>query len=506
MSQSGAKKMQRILIANRGEIAVRIIYALREMGLESVTVYSDADHDSEHRYLADFAVRLPGVSSAETYLDMDKLLDAAKRTKADGIHPGYGFLSESDVFAETVTKAGLKFIGPDVASMRLMGNKISARNLMIKNKVPVVPGSEGSLKSVQELKDLTAKIGYPVILKAASGGGGRGMRVVRQDSELEAAFTTCTREATDYFANPEVFCERYIEHPRHIEFQVLFDEHGNGVHLFERDCSIQRRHQKLIEEAPSCYLNEEHRARLGEIAVRAGKAAGYQGAGTVEFICESPDRAYFMEMNTRIQVEHPITEMITGVDLIKSQINVAQGHPLPMKQEDIQIHGWAMETRINAEDAKKGFMPSPGKITRLKLPTGPFVRVDTHIKSGYEIPSHYDSMIAKVITWGKDRPEAMARMQRALSDLQTEGVTTTAPFHEVLLKNEVFRSGEFTTSFLVDHHDAVMEGLEQIADDDAAALLAAVAVAAKASRTPITEGDSRPLWTKRAREEGMERL
>ncbi len=497
--------MKRILIANRGEIAVRIIRAIRELGLESVAVYSDADAESQHRFMADYAVNLPGTTSAETYLDMAKLTDAIKRSGADGVHPGYGFLSESEVFAAEVAKAGAKYIGPSVKSMKMMGNKISARALMAANEVPTVPGSADPLKNEADLKKLVDEIGYPIILKAASGGGGRGMRVVRKDSELKESLEACQREAIAYFGDGDVFCERFIESPRHIEFQVLFDEHGNGVHLFERDCSVQRRHQKLIEEAPSAFLNEKQRKRLGDIALKAASAADYWGAGTVEFICDSPDEAYFMEMNTRIQVEHPVSEWITGIDLIKAQITVASGEKLGFTQDDIRLNGWAFEARINAEDARKDFQPAPGRLGNVTLPQGPFVRVDTHIKSGYKIPDTYDSMIAKVIVWGRNRDEARARMMRSLIELETENVVTTAEFHEVVLRNPKFVSGEFTTKFLEEEMDNIKAELNKNNDDlnDSSALALATAVAAKPHESIPPGSDSRPLWATRSREEGV---
>ncbi len=441
-------KITRVLIANRGEIALRIIRTLREMGIESVAVYSDADQHSLHRFHADFAINLPGTKSSDTYLNIPALVQAIKASKADAVHPGYGFLSENTQFARAVLETGAKFIGPSPEAMDRLGNKIHARNLMIAHGVPVVPGAKEPLKDAQELKSLAKEIGYPLILKAAGGGGGRGMRVVRKDSELEDALNACQREAIAYFGSRDVFCERYIERPRHIEFQVLFDEHGNGVHLFERDCTIQRRHQKLFEEAPSSYLSAKNRDEIGTNAIRAAKAAGYANAGTIEFICESPEKAYFMEMNTRIQVEHPVTEMITGIDLIAMQIKVASGEPLPFTQKDLTVRGWAMEARINAEDPTRDFAPAPGALGEVGLPGGPFVRCDTHLYPGYKIPDCYDSMVAKLIVWAEDRPKALARLGRALTELRLDGVPTTAPFHEALIQHPEFKEGHFTTRFI----------------------------------------------------------
>lgn len=447
-------RFKRVLIANRGEIAVRISRSLRELGLESVAIYSQADANSMHRSVCDYAVCLPGNTAAETYLNIPLIVQAIQASGAQAVHPGYGFLSESPEFAQACFELGVTFIGPTAKAMQLMGNKIEAKNFMRKHDIPTVPGVDHPLGSVEALHQAAqTSVGFPLILKAAAGGGGRGMRIVRTPDELETAFLACKREAKAYFGNDDVFCERYIEHPRHIEFQVLVDENGHGVHAFERDCSIQRRHQKLIEEAPSQYLSEQQRERLGALAVKASLAAGYSGVGTVEFICESPDKAYFMEMNTRIQVEHPVTEMITGLDLIKEQIQVAQGQALSVQQSDIKVNGWSFEARINAEDSENDFRPSPGQVSHLQLPNGPFVRVDTHLYPGYTIPEFYDSMIAKVITWGRDRQEAMIRLERALSELEVEGMPTTTPFHERLLAHPKFQEGAFSTRFLEEHAD-----------------------------------------------------
>ena len=501
------KNIKRVLIANRGEIAVRIIRALRDLDIESVAVYSEADADSLHVRLADYAFALKGVTSADSYLNIDQLKTAILASKADAIHPGYGFLSESNLFREMVASLkGVRFIGPSLEAMQQMGDKVEARRLMMQNQVPMVPGLDRPLKSAEDLLSVSQDLGFPLILKAAAGGGGRGMRIVRSESELAPAFEACTREAQSYFGNPAVFCERYIEKPRHIEFQVLFDEHGNGVHLFERDCSVQRRHQKLFEEAPSAYLNEEQRARLGEIAVRAGKACKYSGAGTVEFICESPDKAYFMEMNTRIQVEHPVTEQITDMDLIAMMVRVADGQKLPVEQKDIHLQGWSLEARINAEDPEKGFLPAPGKIKRLRIPLGPGVRVDTHLYEGYEIPSFYDSMVAKLIVHGSDRADAMAKMRRALAEFEVSGVPTTIKFHEALLKNDVFLSGDFTTRFLEEQEDFFKKAYQ---DDKTHQLdhelIAAICAALKAYQSNcdggakmVDFGSSRKLWKTKA--------
>ncbi|MFK7827475.1 MAG: acetyl/propionyl/methylcrotonyl-CoA carboxylase subunit alpha [Oligoflexales bacterium] len=466
---------KRVLIANRGEIAVRVIRTLREMNIESVAVYSQQDKHSLHCSYANYAFPLLGQTPAETYLNIEQLIRAAKETGADAVHPAYGFLSENSEFSRACAQAGITFIGPSADAMELMGNKIKAKELMIKNDVPVVPGSQGALTSHKELEEVINKIGLPVILKAAAGGGGRGMRIVRNKEELKASFDTCQREALNYFASDKVFCERYVENPRHIEIQVLFDNHGNGVHLFERDCSIQRRHQKLFEEAPSAFLNNEQRAHLGGLAVKAAKAANYSGAGTVEFICENPETAYFMEMNTRIQVEHPVTEAITGVDLIREQIQVAAGKKLSLRQDEIHINGWSMEARVNAEDPGAGFLPTPGLIKNCHIPLGPFVRVDTHIYPGYEIPGDYDSMIAKVIVWGRTREEARVRLLRSLSEFSILGITSTIPFQEALLNHKKFQEADFDTGFYERESDYFAKALNHVEPEmEAEAAIAAL--------------------------------
>lgn len=494
------KRFRRVLIANRGEIAVRIIRSLRELGIESVAVYSDADSASLHRRLADYALRLPGTASADTYLKIPALIDAIRQSGADAVHPGYGFLSENSTFAQAVLDAGAVFIGPSAAAMDAMGNKVHAKALMREHGVPTVPGSPGALRDAEDLEQVAKTIGLPLILKAANGGGGRGMRIVREASGLAEAFHACRREAIAYFGSDEVFCERYIDNPRHIEFQVLFDSHGNGVHLFERDCSVQRRHQKLVEEAPSSFLNDEQRQRIGSAAVQAARAAGYVGAGTIEFICESPERAYFMEMNTRIQVEHPVTEMITGQDLISLQVRIAMGEALPFRQQDLRINGWAIETRINAEDPAKGFAPAPGLVQHVHLPQGPFVRVDSMLYDGYRIPDCYDSMIAKVITWGQDRPEALRRQQRALMELVVEGVPTTARFHEALMRHPEFVAGNITTRFIEQNQVWLEQELARLSDAEAlsdAAVLAALLANDDSQRQVSIPENS--LWQNQAR-------
>lgn len=497
------RKFSRVLIANRGEIALRIIRSCRELGLETVAVYSDADAESLHRYQADFAIRLPGNLSADTYLNIPLLMAAVKKSGADAVHPGYGFLSENSHFAKIVFDAGIVFIGPTPESMEMMGNKIQARNLMMAAGVPVVPGAKEPLKDASHLQKLADEIGFPMILKAAGGGGGRGMRVVRSNAELTPAYDACKREAIAYFGNPDIFCERYIEFPRHIEFQVMFDSHGNGVHLFERDCSIQRRHQKLIEEAPSTFLDHKTRMDIGQRAIAAARTTGYVGAGTIEFICESPEKVFFMEMNTRIQVEHPVTEMITGIDLIATQIKVAMGEKLAFKQEDIRINGWSFEARINTEDAMRNFAPAPGTVTQLRMPAGPFVRVDSHLYQGYTIPEFYDSMVAKVITWGRDRDEAMKRLARALSEMRIEGVPTTAAFHEAVLADKHFQAGTFTTKFLEENESRLKESMGTL-NSAVPEFFAAAGAALNQDLVPVpAEPEERREWQMTGRRQGM---
>lgn len=444
---------QRVLVANRGEIAVRIIRCLRQMGLTSIAVYAADDRYSYHVKLADHAVCLPESGHLNPYLNIETLCRAIRASQADAVHPGYGFLSENAEFAQAVADTGACFIGPSPRTLHQMGNKIEAKTLVRSHHIPTVPGELHELTSYEQVVMVSNKIGFPVILKAAAGGGGRGMRVVTEEKDLKVAYETCQREAQSYFGNPSVFCERFITNPRHIEMQVMRDQHGNAVYLFERDCSIQRRNQKLLEEAPSIYLSPAQRERLGQYAVDIAHAANYFGAGTIEFICDSPDDVYFMEMNTRIQVEHPVTEMITGIDLIATQIRIAQGEPLGFTQADLRIHGYAMEVRINAEDPDQGFMPTSGTIGALQLPMGPFVRTDTHIYAGYTLPTRYDSMLAKVIAWGPTRDAAIACLLRALQELHIEGIKTTVGFHERLLQHPVFQAGTFTTQFLVRYHE-----------------------------------------------------
>ncbi|WP_045510665.1 acetyl-CoA carboxylase biotin carboxylase subunit [Bacillus amyloliquefaciens] len=441
--------IKKLLIANRGEIAVRIIRACKELGIETVAVYSEADKDALHVQMADEAFCIGPKTSKESYLNVTNIVSVAKLTGTDAIHPGYGFLAENADFAELCEELNVTFVGPTADAISKMGTKDIARDTMQLAGVPIVPGSKGIIKNTEEAVSLAREIGYPVIIKATAGGGGKGIRVARTEEELIKGIEITQQEAATAFGNPGVYIEKYIEDFRHVEIQVLADNYGNTIHLGERDCSIQRRLQKLLEESPSPALDSEIREQMGEAAVKAAKAVGYTGAGTVEFIYDYREqRYYFMEMNTRIQVEHPVTEMVTGTDLIKEQIKVASGQELSLRQEDVEFNGWAIECRINAENPAKNFMPSPGKINMYLPPGGLGVRVDSAAYPGYSIPPYYDSMIAKVITYGTTRDEAVARMKRALSEFVIEGIETTIPFHLKLLEHETFVSGEFNTKFL----------------------------------------------------------
>lgn len=442
----------KILIANRGEIAVRIIRACREMGIESIAVYSEADKNALHTQLADRAVCIGPAKSSDSYLNMQNIISAACLTGAQAIHPGFGFLSENSVFASLCRECNIKFIGPDAETIDLMGNKANARGLMQSADVPVTPGSDGVIETSAQALELAEKFGYPVMLKASAGGGGKGIRIVREKDELEDAFDSAKAEAKAAFGDDSMYMEKLIEHARHIEVQILADEYGNVVHLGERDCSMQRRNQKVLEEAPSAAIDEQTRQRLGEAAVRAVKASKYKNAGTIEFLYSKKDNSfYFMEMNTRVQVEHPVTEMVTDIDIIKEQIRIAAGERLSFSQNDVNISGHSIECRINAEDPENGFMPSPGTINYLLMPGGGNgLRIDSAVYAGYTIPPYYDSMIAKVITKGKTRNEAIIKMRRALSEFVIEGIKTNIDFQLELLNNKDYLKGDFDTSFITD--------------------------------------------------------
>lgn len=446
MTKESKKSFNKILIANRGEIALRVIRTCREMGIKTVAVYSTADKDSLHVKFADEAVCIGRPSSTDSYLNIPHLMAAMEITNADAVHPGYGFLAENAKFAEICGEHGVKFIGPTPDQIRSMGDKITAKETMIKAGVPVVPGSGGLLASVEEAKVIAKEITYPVILKATAGGGGKGMRVVWEESEIEKAYNTAKAEALASFKNDGVYMEKFVEEPRHIEIQIAGDRYGTVCHMSERDCSIQRRHQKLVEESPSPFMTDELRERMGAAAVKAAQAIGYESVGTIEFLVDKHRNFYFMEMNTRIQVEHCVTEEVTNFDLIKEQIKIAAGEPISGKHYIPEMH--AIECRINAEDPYNDFRPSPGKITVLHQPGGHGIRIDSHVYAGYVIPPYYDSMIAKIIAVARTRKEAIDTMSRALSEYVIEGVKTTIPFHQQLMRNEDFIKGNFTTKFL----------------------------------------------------------
>ena len=444
---------QKILIANRGEIAVRIIRACRELGITSVAVYSTADKDALHTQLADEAICIGKAAPADSYLNMERILSAAIAPKAEAIHPGFGFLSENAKFAQMCEQCHIAFIGPSAEVIRRMGNKQEARNTMINAKVPVVPGTKEAVYTADYGLKLAEQIGFPVMIKAASGGGGKGMRISHSREDFTENFEVAQTESVNGFADDTMYIEKYIEDPRHIEFQILADKYGNVISLGERDCSIQRRHQKMVEESPSAALDDKLRAQMGEVAVRAAKAANYESAGTIEFLLDKNKKFYFMEMNTRIQVEHPVTEMVTGLDLIKEQIFIAAGEKLQWKQKDIHITGHAIECRLNAENPAKNFMPCPGKIDYLHLPGGNGVRIDSAIYTGYTIPPNYDSMIAKIIVYGKDRQTAIDKMRSALGEVNIDGITTNLDYQYDIITHPVFQSGNITTSFIENYFE-----------------------------------------------------
>ena len=438
----------KILIANRGEIAVRVIRACKEMGIRTVAVYSEADRNSLHVRLADEAICVGGPKAEQSYLNIPAIISAAEITDVDGIHPGYGFLSQNAHFAEICESCNITFIGPSAQSIRLMGDKLAAKDLMRKAGIPIIPGSMVAIRNKEDALKTARRIQYPVIVKAAAGGGGRGMRVCHNDVRLISALMTCQAEAEASFGNSDVFVEKYLAEPRHIEFQILADRLGHIIHLGERDCTIQRRHQKLIEESPSPAVDPKLRRKMGELAVRAAKAAGYASVGTVEFLLDTDGAFYFIEMNTRIQVEHPVTEMVTGIDLIKEQIRVATGESLDRKQDDVSLEGWAIECRINAEDPTNGFSPCPGRITAFHQPGGRGVRVDTHVFAGYDVPPFYDSLLAKLITYGQTRQDAIRVMQRALDEFLIEPIRTTIPLHKQIFSDPTFWRGQIATNYI----------------------------------------------------------
>ena len=441
------REIRKILISNRGEIACRIIWTCKEMGIKTVAVHSEADREALHVRYADEAVCIGAAPSAQSYLNIPSIISAAEITNVDAIHPGYGFLAESATFAKICEDCNIKFIGPRPEVIAMMGDKVEARRTMVAAGVPVLPGSPDAIESPEEAKRLALEIGFPIIVKASAGGGGRGMRIVRSADELESQLELAQSEALAAFKNGAVYIERYIERPRHIEIQVLADEHGNCIHLGERECSIQRRHQKLLEEAPSPVITQEQREMMGAVAVNACKEIGYSNAGTFEFLLDEDGSFYFMEMNTRVQVEHPVTEMVTLADIVRNQIRIATGEDLQYSQDDLQIRGHAIECRINAEDPVR-FTPSPGKITAFNIPGGPGVRVDTAVYPGFVVPPYYDSMIAKLIVHARTRETAISRMQRALDMMVVEGIKTTIPLHKKIMADKRFQAGDFSTKFM----------------------------------------------------------
>lgn len=474
--------MKKILIANRGEIALRIMRSAREMGIKTVAVYSEADRNALHVRYADEAVCIGPAPSNQSYLVFEKIIGACKQTGAEAIHPGYGFLSENAAFAREVKKAGLILIGPSPEAMEIMGNKLSAKAAALKYNIPMVPGTEEAITDVQEAKNRAEEVGFPILIKAAAGGGGKGMRIVESVNDFEEQMKLAVSEATSAFGDGSVFIERYVSSPRHIEIQVLGDTHGNIVHLFERECSVQRRHQKVVEEAPSAVLTPEIRAAMGKCAVDVARSCNYVGAGTVEFILDEKLNFYFLEMNTRLQVEHPVTEMITGLDLVKEQIKIARGEKLSFKQEDLEIKGHAVELRVYAEDPANNFLPDIGTLQTYRLPQGPGVRVDDGFEEGMEIPIYYDPMIAKLITYGKNREEAIERMVRAIDEYQITGIETTLPFGKFVMQHEAFTSGKFDTHFVKKYFHP--ENLQQ--ENESEAMIAALVAAQLIQQKPST--------------------
>ncbi|NNK12143.1 MAG: acetyl-CoA carboxylase biotin carboxylase subunit [Flavobacteriaceae bacterium] len=444
--------MKKILVANRGEIAIRVMKTARQMGIKTVAVYSKADRNAPHVTYADEAVCIGEAPSKESYLNGSRIIDEAKRLGADAIHPGYGFLSENADFADTVTKSGLVFIGPEPKAIRMMGSKLAAKEAVKSYDIPMVPGIDEAISDIKKAKSIAKEIGFPVLIKASAGGGGKGMRIVEQEKDLESQMERAISEATSAFGDGSVFIEKYVNSPRHIEIQVMADSHGNILYFFERECSIQRRHQKVVEEAPSAILSPELRKEMGIAATKVARSCDYLGAGTVEFLMDADHNFYFLEMNTRLQVEHPVTELITGVDLVELQIRVARGEELSIKQEDLKIKGHALELRVYAEDPLNNFLPSVGTLNRYRLPGGEGVRVDNGFSEGMEIPIYYDPMLSKLITYGKSREEAIQRMAKAIEEYEVEGVQTTLPFGLFVCGHEAFRSGNFDTHFVKDHY------------------------------------------------------
>lgn len=492
-------KIKKILVANRGEIALRIMRSAREMGIKTVAVYSEADRQALHVQFADEAVLIGPPASSESYLRMEKIVSAAKATGANAIHPGYGFLSENEDFAKLVEDEGLIFIGPSASSIELMGSKLAAKAAVARFNVPLVPGTSEPISDVNEAKKIATKIGYPILIKASAGGGGKGMRIVQNEAEFQEQMERAIGEATSAFGDGSVFIEKYVTKPRHIEFQIFGDKHGNVIHLFERECSIQRRHQKVVEEAPSSILTPERRAAMGEAAINVAKSCGYYGAGTVEFILDENSDFYFLEMNTRLQVEHPVTEQITGIDLVKLQIKVAEGEKLPFKQADLKMNGHAVEVRVYAEDPANNFLPDIGTLKTYKRPQGHGVRVDDGFEEGMAIPFYYDPMIAKLITHAENRQEAINKMVRAIDEYEITGLETTLGFCRFVMEHEAFTSGKFDTRFVENYFKPEVLQPKALSDEEKIAAALAVRYSngiKKKEETPITESQQMSKWKK----------
>lgn len=488
--------MNKILVANRGEIALRIMRSAKEMGIKTVAVFSEADRNALHVRFADEAICVGPAPSNQSYLNIDKIIEACKATGADAVHPGYGFLSENPVFAKRVKDEGLIFIGPSAEAMEIMGNKLSAKAAALKYHIPMVPGTEEAITDIAIAKKRAIEVGFPILVKAAAGGGGKGMRLVENSDEFEEQMQLAVSEATSAFGDGSVFIERYVSSPRHIEIQVLGDEHGNIVHLFERECSVQRRHQKVIEEAPSSILTAEIRAEMGRCAVDVARSVNYTGAGTVEFILDENLDFFFLEMNTRLQVEHPVTEFITGIDLVKEQIKIARGEALSFKQEDLSINGHAIELRVYAEDPANNFLPDIGTLQTYATPKGIGVRVDDGFEQGMEIPIYYDPMIAKLITFGKDRNEAMQRMLRAIDEYKITGIETTLPFGKFVMEHDAFKSGKFDTHFVSKYFSPELLDNNQEDEAEIAAFFAFMTFQQKAEVTLSQEEKKESAWIK----------
>jgi acetyl-CoA carboxylase, biotin carboxylase subunit len=477
--------MKKILVANRGEITLRIMRTCREMGIATVAVYSEADRNALFVRFADEAYCIGPPASSQSYLDIEKIIDVAKRSRADGVHPGYGFLSENPKFARRLEEEGITLIGPPASAMEVMGDKLAAKETALRQNVPLIPGSDGAVEDLEVAKKVALDIGFPLLIKASAGGGGKGMRAVYDEASIDEQLTLAMNEARSAFGDPSVFIERYVSSPRHIEVQVMADTHGNCVYLFERECSIQRRHQKVVEEAPSAILTPEMRKEMGECAVNLAKGCNYVGAGTVEFLVDDQMNFYFLEMNTRLQVEHPVTEMITDVDLVREQINVARGEKLSFKQEDLQIRGHAVEVRVYAEDPRNNFLPDIGTLKTYRRPQGPGVRLDDGFEEGMDIPIYYDPMIAKLVTFAEDRDTAIDRMTRAIDEYQISGVTTTLGFCKFAINHEAFRSGKFDTHFVNDHFKP--EYLDEVDERRERALAAFIGLTSSATSASTDE-------------------